>query len=318
MNDFIKKTGLFLITSTIVVIGFVIAIHLIIRYCSDFQLKEDYKYIVFGNSHPECAFNDNLIAEFKNLSKSGEGYFYTYHKIKEVISNNKVEAIFLEYSNGSISPTMDKWIWGLEKMNAYFPVHSPFMGKNEILYLYKKNKKDFLKVISTSTRNNLSKILAFDYSVNRRYGGYNFLVRERIKELIENERFVTNNENEEVDISYENVRWLEKIVDYCSSKNIKIYFVRSPQYKYLNRKNERALLDIKNTKFKNVEFLDFDNFPLNDNEYGDFGHLNYKGAEVFSIWFNDLINSGLLKYEDKELFVKKEIEKARTHNTLYK
>ena len=43
---------------------------------ADFKLDKKTYHIVLGNSQPECAFNDSLISNFKNLAKSGESYFY--------------------------------------------------------------------------------------------------------------------------------------------------------------------------------------------------------------------------------------------------
>ena len=40
-------------------------------------------------------------------------------------------------------------------------------------------------------------------------------------------------------------------------------------------------LSLKKQKFENLDFLDFDKFPIKDNEFADFGHLNYKGSKVF-------------------------------------
>ena len=90
--------------------------------------------------------------------------------------------------------------------------------------------------------------------------------------------------------------------------------VRSPQHKNISRSNEARLLRIKDEKFNNVEFLDFDKFPLQDDEYQDFGHLNYKGAKVFSQWFNELLKKGLLSKKNKSQFIASEIEKSRIRN----
>lgn len=314
MRAFLEKIISILILFAIGILSFVFVIHFIVKHKSDFSLNAEEKFIIFGHSHPECAFNDGLIANFKNISKSGEGYFYTYQKVKEVLSENKIDAIFIEFSNNQISKHMDEWIWGFEKMNAYFPVHSPFMDISDILFLYNKNKNDFSKVIYTSTRKNFTKILSFDYSISKRYGAYNRLQRDKVAEL--KDKISVNSEatDKQQEVSNDNIKYLEKIIKYCNRKNTKVYLIRSPQHEYYPRLNERILLEIKNDRFKNIEFLDFDNFPLLDEEFGDFGHLNYKGAEVFSLWFNELIKNNLLSKPNKAEYIEKEIEKARTHN----
>ena len=42
--------------------------------------------------------------------------------------------------------------------------------------------------------------------------------------------------------------------------------------------------------FNDIPFLDFNNFPLADNEFADMGHLNYKGAKKFSLWFRRMVS----------------------------
>lgn len=316
MNKFIKNVILTILLFPIGLVLFVSVVHIFVRKQYDFSLKENYKYLILGHSHPECAFNDNLIDNFKNLSKSGESYFYTYQKVKKILSiNRKIEAVFIEYSNNVINKSMDyKWIWGYEKMNAYFPVHSPFMDKKDIIFLYRKNPQDFLKVISTSTRNNLNRIVSLHLHIDKRYGGYNHLVRNKVEELIKEKNTELKETPKEQGIAINNINYLEKIIDYCNDKNVKVFLIRSPQHKFFTRDNENKLYRIRNERFKNIEFLDFDKFPLKDDQFGDFGHLNYKGAKIFSLWFYDLIKDGLLTKKNKNEFIKNEIEKVRTHN----
>ena len=255
-----------------------------------------------------------LLAVIMKLSKSGEGYFYTYQKVKEVLSENKTDAIFVEYSNNVLEDGMNEWIWGYEKMNAYFPWHSPFMDKTDILFLYHKNPKDFPKVVSTSTRSNFTRILSFDYSIVKRYGGYEKTMESNVVADGKDENATDRHPEKKQRLALEYLRYLKKIIDYCTDKNRKVYLVRSPQHKNISRSNEARLLRIKDEKFNNVEFLDFDKFPLQDDEYQDFGHLNYKGAKVFSQWFNELLKKGLLSKKNKSQFIASEIEKSRIRN----
>jgi hypothetical protein len=314
MRAFLRKTISTLIIFIIGLLTFIFIVHIIVKYNSNFKIKADIKYIILGHSHSECAFNDDLITNFKNLSKSGEAYFYTYHKVKEVLSENKIDAVFIEFSNNQISKLLDEWIWEFETMNKHFPWHSPFMKKSDILFLYNKNNKDFLKTISTSTRHNLTRILSFDYSISDKYGSYKRLERNKVSELINKRKTNDDTLNENQNISTFNIKYLEKIINFCNKKKTKVYLIRSPQHGYYSRLNERTFLEIKNNTFKNVEFLDFDNFPLKDEEFGDFGHLNYKGARVFSLWFNELIKKNLLSKPNKGEYIQKEIEKVRAHN----
>ena len=64
---------------------------------------------------------------------------------------------------------------------------------------------------------------------------------------------------------------------------------------------------IKQKHFKGIDFLDFGQFPLDNNQYQDFGHLNSSGSEKFSKWFNLLLENNLLSYPDKKQLIENEI-----------
>ena len=68
---------------------------------------------------------------------------------------------------------------------------------------------------------------------------------------------------------------------------------------------------ILSTRFADIEFLDFAKYPLQNSEFGDFDHLNYRGARKFSIWFNQLIDDGLLERTDKQSFINERIEEEK-------
>ena len=76
---------IYLLTLLMFTLGINFTLNSYTRSKSQFDLKKQPKSIVVGHSHPECAFNDSLIQEFKNFSSSGESYFYTYPKLKNII-----------------------------------------------------------------------------------------------------------------------------------------------------------------------------------------------------------------------------------------
>jgi hypothetical protein len=82
------------------------------------------------------------------------------------------------------------------------------------------------------------------------------------------------------------LEYLEKIVNLCVANGVEVVFVRSPQHLLCShRQNEDVLQQIKRKIFSDIEFLDFNDFALNDNEFGDFEHVNFIGAKTFSSWF---------------------------------
>lgn len=116
-------------------------------------------------------------------------------------------------------------------------------------------------------------------------------------------------------VSAVNLEYLMKIIDYCNDK-VTVYLVRSPQHKnspYF--KNEIEFQSIRKTKFPTLEFLDFSNFPISNKEFADYGHLNIKGAKIFSIWFNSLLESGLIEKDNKQQHINQNIDGLRQANS---
>jgi hypothetical protein len=129
MNRFIKRYLLFVSLFLLTIILELVITNSIIDRKAIFNSKKTTKYIIAGDSHPECAFNDSLLPGFTNYAQSGESYFYTFFKIKKLIEQNKnIEAVFVEFTNNQITKEMDGKIWGDRYLSLRYPLYSPFMN----------------------------------------------------------------------------------------------------------------------------------------------------------------------------------------------
>ncbi|SEP39733.1 hypothetical protein [Mucilaginibacter sp. OK283] len=297
MKLFLKNTLLFIFTSLTLLCGIVAIPACLVNRFSDFKINKKNKIVLFGHSHPECAFNDSLITGLKNLSHSAEPYFYTYQKVKKVITQNpQIETVLIEFSNNQIDEKMNGWTWDYKYMSNMFPLYSSFMDASDIKVLFKHDRGVFFNCISISARQNLFKAITFNYNFADRMGGYLKLDRSQtlskgdsLTHELDKARFLKSR------LSYINLIYLRKIIDYCKQRKKKLFLVRSPQYKYYEyRHNEKIYLDIKNRYFSDVKLIDFNNFPLRDDEFADPGHLNLKGAFRFSNYVNKQIEAGIL------------------------
>ena len=281
---------------------------------ADYKLNTNVKYLVFGHSHPECAFNDSLIMNFKNVSESGESYFYTYFKAKEIIKQNpSIERVFIEFTNNQITESMNEWIWGETHMSIRYPKYSPFMNFTDKMVLAKNNLSGYFNSTSVSLKKNTSRVLTKNFNFSNSIGGYRYLERDKTDSLISIMKLNTF-EEKNIPLSDINLRYLLKLVKFCEDQGKTVTLIRSPQHeKYAGFSNENTYQEIRNNLFSSIEYLDFSKFPLNNSEYGDLEHLNYKGAKEFSIWFNNLLKKNILNKENKQSMIDEEI-KARTHN----
>ena len=93
------------------------------------------------------------------------------------------------------------------------------------------------------------------------------------------------------EISQYNILYLQKIVKYCQGKHIEVCLIRSPMHKnYDVSYTEYKFKEILRTKFKNIQWLDYKDFPIPDKGFQDAEHLNSYGAKIYSQYFNKQIN----------------------------
>ncbi len=289
-----------------------------------FEIAPSIKYGVFGHSHSETSLNDSIIDNFQNFSKSGESYYYTYHRIKKIIeSNSKLEVVFIEFTNNQINQERDDWIWGEKYMESRFLRMEPFIDFNDQALLLKKAPFRYISTSLTSQKNAIDRIIQnnFIFSDNIKYGGYNHIKFQKADSLSGRLNKINNYITiEEHKRSEENLNYLEKILELCDSQSIKALLIRSPLHeKYQGLKNEKVFQELLNSRFYKTEFLDFKNFYLTNECYGDLEHLNYKGAEMFSLFFDDLINSQeLISKRNKQLFIDSKMRERRESKSDWK
>lgn len=298
MHRFLIKTILFALMSLMLILAVALIPGYMVNKFSKFNIKRNNTIALFGHSHSECAYNDTLISNFTNLSHSAESYFYTFQKVKKYLAQNpQVTTVLIEFSNNQIDTKMDDWTWGYTYMSNMFPQYASFMSVADLELLAKHNSKYFMNCIGIAARTNLIKTLSFNYDCTGKIGGYFKIDSSR---HLPARNPVNENENAKASpnknrISTTNLRYLRKIVDYCNNMHKRVFLIRSPQhplYEYRNNETEFSL--IRERSFGDVKFLDFNNFPIKNDEFADFGHLNFKGALKFSAYINQRIINGML------------------------
>jgi hypothetical protein len=301
MRKFIKLTLLYLVAVTVLIFVLTFITEYVVNKKSSFKLNSSPKHLILGHSHPACAFNDSLIENTVNLSNPGESYFYTYFKAKQLIEDNpSIKVIFIEFTNNQINESMDNWIWGEAFMNDRYPKYSPFIEYNDKMILARNNFYDFSASISLSLKENSGRLLTQNYNYSKKIGGYRYLDRNKTDSLV---KAVPDDNSylKKIKISERNLEYLSKTIQLCQEQNKKVILIRSPLHdQYLGYTNEEVYQEIRKKRFNSIEYLDFSNFPLSNSEFGDLEHLNYKGAEKFSKWFSELINSNFLENPNKQ------------------
>ncbi|EPR71858.1 hypothetical protein ADIWIN_3151 [Winogradskyella psychrotolerans RS-3] len=223
MSIFIKRILLFTFLLLGIIVLTLIGVSSLDRKFTSFKLQNNPKHIVLGHSQPECAFNDHLIPSLKNLSQSGDSYFYIYFKTKEVIIQNPaLEVVFIEFTDNQLN--MNENIWGNKYIPYKYPKYSSFMSMTDKLVLFKNNPSAFINVQSLSLKMKLTRIIKNEVYFSNDFGDYFYLERDKTDSLVDN---ISSLEDEfstvENGVSEVNLSYLDAIIKLCK-ETVKSYF----------------------------------------------------------------------------------------------
>jgi hypothetical protein len=290
INDVFKFLGLLLFA--LVVANF--TLKTIVNHRCSYKLQEKHSTIILGHSQPEHAFNDSLIQNTKNLCNGGEAYIYTYQKLKKLISeNSQIKIVLVSFSNNQIENKMTNWTFDENNMNQYYSKLSFMMDIEDYFLFIKHSFRNLLIAeLKGMVLNSKSIYKAQNRIENTDFGGYLYSKREKVDSLIAkkyNKNFEKTKSNK---ISEVNINYLKKIVTLCNDKNLKLVFFRTPIHSLLFQKlDENKFQQIRKANFDTIPFIDLHDFPINNSEFGDFMHLNYKGAIKVSHHLNAILLS---------------------------
>ncbi|MCD2259803.1 hypothetical protein [Psychroserpens luteolus] len=292
MKTFVNKLILFLLIAVVTIVGTIALINNLVNKNASFKIDKVSSSIVLGHSHAECAYNDDYIKNTSNYAQSGESYLYTFIKARQLIKDNPtIEHIYVEFTNDQIKLNKNDWIWGDNYLSDKYPKYAPFMTLKEQRLLLTHNFRGYMNVVSVATNKNLLKLINNKNDHTKIIGGYKALDHQLDLDKItesEIELAITTSKDS---ISVHNVLYLKKLIDYCKEKEKKITLIRSPLHRKNNdRKNEDTFQRIRLEYFKDVEFLDFIDFPLEDTDFADLEHLNSQGAIKFSAYIDNQFN----------------------------
>lgn len=264
-----------------------------------FKLPESKKYIILGNSHPEHAFNDSIINSLQNLGKSGQSYYYNYLISKRIIPKNKenLKTVFIEFGTKNIDQSMDQWTWGDSRINQYFPRYFSLMSKTDFNLLWDHNSQSILNCTPKSFIKEIgytyfSAIMSEKKFIsNTRFGGYQFTRRQKADSLAKvGFNVLKREETKKVEVSRTNLNYLKDIITLCEQNKVEVVLLRTPVHKnYATQGEEDKFQEILKKEFSDIPFIDLAHFPLPNEHYADYGHLNYKGAIKFSLWFEEAL-----------------------------
>ena len=288
MKLFLRNTILFLTILYGTIVPTLVISNYVINAKADFKLQPNINKIVLGNSHPAGTFNDSLISNFKNLSDPGECYFYGYIKLKEILKQNpQMDTVFLEFNPKTILLWEDSKLWKKHQVPNYLP----FFDFEDHYLLASINALSYQQEALIGITTNLKRMALKHYNFIDFIGGYRHNEGSKVDSLLWTHTFdpLKQYSLDEKEISKYDSAYLKKIVSLCENKNIKLIFVRSPYHNKFDGHNYEDLFqNYRLTNFGGIAFWDFKDFPADNTEFKDLEHLNSKGANKFSSWFEKI------------------------------
>jgi hypothetical protein len=240
-----------------------------------------------GDSHIQNAIDDSKILQLQSLAQFSEAPIYSYYKLEAILQKNKhIKKVYLGFSYHTISSYFDDYTYGKFSKNIaskYFFI-LPYTIQWELI---KRNPISIKELLINSYSygfkafyfNNNDLPFVGKYANNFKNTHSNIAsMNKRIEQ-----QFYDNGKVRSY--SELNLLYLDKLIELCKSKDIKLFLLNAPlddyyynhippafKEKYVQVLNERNLIVI---DFKNCEFKDDSFIPDGD-------HLSSEGAIIAS------------------------------------
>lgn len=256
------------------------------------------KIIVLGDSNIECAINDSIYINAQNLSASSDSYYYSYLKLKKILNNkNNIDTVILSFAPHNLFD--NGWLLSESHIYTRLATYYPLMNWDDFSFLFSNDPR---AVIIAFPRIVKQSIINFSYKFNPptkdfTFGGFdkidrNILPEVRLK-LKKGEKLPFFRIPDNFEIAKKEELYLNKIIDLCNSKQKVLYLINTPKrIELLNYPKygvkEFNTLYLKN--YRSVNYIDLSKLDIPEDCFGDFVHLNSKGATLFS---NLLQNRGI-------------------------
>ncbi len=306
-----------------------------------YEQKENIDNIYLGSSHVFCALDPEILDQRNgknnfNMATSGQSLMGSYYLLREADRHNKIEKVYLELyytcstggqgdyrSKESVQiswRTTDYMKASLLKLDAllhmnpkeyYIDALMPFVRYREHL----TEAAWIQDRIDHKRTGNYKNYIYVDGTIEYRDKGYYATAREFTNLLCARER-----NPKEMYLTKDAEDYLRKIIEYCRKKEIPIVLYSNPMYEIqpISTENYDNYVDgiRKIAAEYGIPYYDFnlareEYLPIqNPGYFMDAGHLNTKGAEIYTDFFHQVVSAP--PEENTEYFYQSYQEKLET------
>jgi hypothetical protein len=247
--------------------------------------------LIFGSSsaihHYNPAIFENCL-KLRAYNEGRDGIDILYHSaiLKAILKRYSPKIIILNLSPYELSPVL-----GYDRLSALLPYYKKYPEMREVISL--KSKFEEWKL--------LSKIYPYNSAFFTILNGIanNSLASDENGYVPLNKQIDTLNYKEEDfgfhhELDSNRVKSLNEFISDCKTKNIPVYLIFSPVYKFDGYETETTKAVMQIAVEKSVNYLNFMNdkrFKGHASLFQDNGHMNHEGATLFSeIVANQILN----------------------------
>jgi hypothetical protein len=281
MNILVKHLVFFSFLAIVLIVLVVSITIKVVNQKEYYEIPKDKHILAIGHSHGSSALIDTNLNGVFNVCSGGETYNFTYAKIQRLLeSNNQIDSVLLFVSNNLFDDQFDARFWDENQIGHRLKTYFPHMDIEFMNQYLKKYPFSFLNSALVSTKENLSFIILGkerSFLTSGMWGGYD-LHQGVIKNYQKKDTSYQATE------TFDNMKYLEKIVAYCKEKRKEVVFISTPlnaAYQ-INLHREDEFLFHLNRICPECIFIDYRKFALSDSCFLNIDHLNYVGAQIFT------------------------------------
>ena len=249
------------------------------------RLPNNENIVFLGNSHVECAINDSIVKNSFNFARSNDYAEQVYLKLKLLKKYNpQLDTAIIGYENVLLNQNLKKPILGIISPYYYdqFTIEdiSKILRFGSFKYIssHFNCPFDILKIGQI-----LPSFINYDVNVAdlKNLGRYEYLVRDKLAMHIELEKSKPMRTSNYDVLS---IYFLKETINYCNENGITPIFLFPPHHK-TSKIDSTRYKKYYYENYSNIVYYDFRTLELPDSCFGDKNHLNYKGAKIFSQYF---------------------------------
>lgn len=258
---------------------------------TSFKIPDNKTVVIFGDSHPQCAINDEILTNSFNFAQSAAHNFYSLLQLKKILKeNDHITTVVFGYSYHNLTSD-DHWLSSNSSLMYKLPKYFFLMSPSDILVLIKENAIGVIKTFFASYLPLMEDLIKVkDITRNKNWGGYQYLDKNNLNINLESQPIGKDNKPNEFQFTdSKDLEYLREMYEISIQNGKNVILINTPIF--IDPLEENTYLEhyysFANSFLSKAYLLNHASLKIPIEGYGDATHLNYKGAEYYSNYLKD-------------------------------